>query len=133
MKAYWPSFRRELVGADRQHLLANERAQQLVERSRVDVGDGLDRLARKAPAEHRALLHEPSLVRAEGVEPRGDEGRQPWWDLELAELADEVQGAVVGLRDDALVEKAPHRLDRVERDAVGTFDDPSSALPEEGR
>ena len=59
----------------------------------VGVGDGLDRLAGKARPEHRALLHEPALVGLERVEARGDEGGQPRWDLELAELADEVESA----------------------------------------
>ncbi len=75
---------RELVRPDGQDLLAHERAQQLVETARVAVGDRLDRLAGEAPAQHRALLNEASLVGAEGVESRRDERRQPRRDLELA-------------------------------------------------
>ena len=64
---------RELVCSDCQHFFANERAQQLVEIRRVDVGDRLDILAGKTCSEDRALLHEPALVGLEGVETRGDE------------------------------------------------------------
>ena len=117
------AFGRELVGADREHFFSHERAQQLVEVGRIGVGDGLDRLAGEASAEHRALLNEPPFVGSEGVEARGDERRQPGRDLELAELADEVQRPVVALLEHALVEQAPDRLDRVERDPLGALDD----------
>ena len=118
------AFGRELVGPDRQHLFSHKGTQQLLEQgtgSRSETASTA--LAREARAEHRALLYETALVWGEGVEARRDEGRQPRWDLEFAELADELEGAVARLLDDALVEKAPHGLDRIERDAVGAFHD----------
>ena len=123
VKAYWPRSGESLSART---VSTSFRTSELNSSSRnggVDVGDSLDRLAGKAPPEHRALLYEPALVGCEGIEARGDEGRQPRWDLELAELADKVQRSVVTFLEDALVEQSPHRLDRVERDPLGTLDD----------
>ena len=118
------AFGRELLSSDRQYLFSHEGGQDLVEMSRVRVRDRLDRPAGEAPAQHRALLHDTTFVRIEGVETRRDEGCQPRWSLELTQFADEVEGVVVGLCDDALVQEPSHRLDGVEGDAIGTLHDP---------
>ena len=58
---------------------------------------------------------------------------RPGRDLELAELADKMQQAVVTLFEDTLVEQSPHRLDRVERDPLGALDDAARAPRREAR
>ena len=83
----------------------------------------------KLASEHRALLYDPALVGGEGVEPGGNEGREPRWDLELAEIGDELQATIVAFLEDSLVEQASHRLDRIERDPLGAFHD---AIPRGG-
>ncbi len=85
---------RELVGPDAQHLFSHKRAQQVIEQGWVDLGDGFDAVAGKARAEDRALLYEQALVLRKAVEAGRDEGRQPRWNVELAELADKVQCTV---------------------------------------
>ncbi len=117
------AFRGELVRPDDKHLLAHERAEQLVEAPGVCVGDGLDRLAGKAPTEDRALLDELALVGAERVEAGSDESRESGRDLELSELADEMERGAVPLFEDAFVEEAPHGLDGVQGDPLRTLHD----------
>ena len=76
-----------------------------------------------ARAEHRTLLHQPTLVGAEGVQPRRDQGSELRKDLELAELADKAERSVLAVLEHALVEQCAHRLNPVQRDPFGTFDD----------
>ena len=117
------AFGRELLSSDRQYLFSHEGGG-----SRRDGPGPCPRSPRSpgegSSAQHRALLHDTTFVRIEGVETRRDEGCQPRWSLELTQFADEVEGVVVGPCDDALVQEPSHRLDGVEGDAIGTLHDP---------
>ena len=86
------------------------------------TGDGGEPVAGERLAEHGAVLEQPSLLGREAVEPGGDQRVQRLGHLELADLRD---GAVdrALLCDQAPVEQHPHRLDGVERDALGAGED----------
>ena len=114
---------RARVGLHAEHLLAHERREQ-----RLELGLGE---ARRAPPARRCVNVLPSTAASwssrrssgdEAVEPGGDQRVQRLRHLERVDLADRpVDGAL--LDEQAAVEQHPHRLDRVERDALGAGED----------
>ena len=78
---------------------------------------------REVAAEHRHRLDHVALLGRQRVEPRAEQRDQAGRDVELAELAGQHQGAVA-LHQRAAIGQRPHRLDRVQRDALGVGDDP---------
>ena len=77
---------------------------------------------RERLAEHRRVLEDPPLFRREAVEPRCDQRVQRLRHLERADLADRAVDRAL-LHEQAAVEQHPHRLDRIERHALGAGED----------
>ena len=73
-------------------------------------------------AEHRSVLEQAPLLGRDAVQARGDQRVQRLGHLERLDLA---RGLVDGplLGEQAAVEQHPHRLDRVQGDALGARED----------
>ena len=92
-------FWRELVGADRQHLLSHKRAQQLIEQTRVEVGDRLDGMAGGSLVP--STEHSFTSRRSSGPRPRGggDRERSGPGISSSSSSPTEMQGTFVGFCD----------------------------------
>ena len=118
---------REGIGADREHLLADEAFEQRAQSLLRQVCERRRRRARETAAEHRHRPDQVALLRLEGVEPRRQQRAQACRDVEVAELAGELE-AIARLDQHAAVGQRPDGLDRVQRDALGLGDDPRPRL-----
>ena len=115
------ALRREGVGADREHLLAHQRLKRPVHLRRRQIAEQGSRGTWKAAAEHAHRPHQPPLGRCQRVEPCRDQGAERRWDVEVPELADHHETAVVLLQRSA-ADEHPERLHRVERHTLGALD-----------
>src|SRR5436190_11178226 len=106
------------IGLKRDDLLAHERMEQRVELRLAEPGEGRERRARERLAEHGSVLQQPSFLSRQTVEAGGYQRVKRFGYLERLDLAD---GSVdrAFLDERAAVEQHPHRLDCVERDALG--------------
>ena len=112
-------FGRARIPLDREHLLADERAEQPLELGFGESGEGGQALLREHLAQHGGVFEQPSLLGGEAVEPRRDQRLQRLGYLERLDRADRTVHAVFPF-EQAPVEQHAHRLDRVERNALGT-------------
>ena len=122
---------RARVGLDAEHLLPHQRCEQ---RLGLDVGacERGQRNACERLAEHGGVLQQPPLLGREAVEPRRDQRVQRLGDLErLDRPRQPVRRSF--LDEQAAVEQHAHRLDRVQRDALGTRKDPVADVRSEAR
>ncbi len=113
---------RARVGLDAEHLLAHERGEEQLELRLGEAGESREPGPRECLAEHGPVLEQAPLRGGEAVEARRDQGVQRLWHLERADFADRPVDRTLP-HEQAAVEQHPHRLDRVERDALGPRED----------
>ena len=113
---------RARVCLQRQDLLAHQRDEQRLDvlfRPAGQVGEGR---AGEGLAENSAVLEHAPLVRREPIEPRGDQGVQRLRNVQLLGRARRPVDRAL-LHQQCAVEQHAHRLDRVERHALGASED----------
>ena len=114
-------LRRARIGLHPQHLLARQRREDWLELrfgEPREVGDGL---ARERLAEHRPVLEDATFLWAQSVETSGDERVQRLRHLQRLDRGGRpVDGAL--LHERPAVEEHAHRLDGVQRDALGAVE-----------
>ena len=126
-EAVLPALGRERVVLQPQHFLADELGQHGLDVSwaqPAQVGQGVQA---KGVSKHGRVLHEPALVGREPVQPGGDQRVQRLGHVERADRPRRLICAPV--RDEEPpVEQHPHRLDGIERYALGPLADRCSEL-----
>ena len=117
------AFGRARIDVDLEHLAPDEGSQHLAARVRRLTGDGRERFEGETLADHGRGLDEPPIVFAKRVEPRRDQGVERVRHGNVGGVALHLVAAVPGGHEVAAVDQHAHRLDRVERDALGTTGD----------
>ena len=120
------AVRQQRVDRDREHLLADERAEQRGDLGLRESGDRAQPLERERAAEDGPVLQEPALRRLQAVQPRGDQRLEGLGHLERLDRPLQPERAVLADQDPA-VDQHPDGLHRIERDALGALED---ALPD---
>ena len=113
---------RARVGLDREQLLADQPAEERFQPFGAGAADRRQGGAGEGLAEHGGVLEQPALLRGEPVEAGRDQGVQGLGDLQVLDRAGDVV-AVAAAFQQAPVQQHPHRLDRVQRDALGPLQD----------
>ena len=115
-------LRRPRVRLQPEHLTPHHAGQQPLQLLALETAQRGERLRRERLAQHGCVAEQPSFLGREPVETGSDEGVQRLGDLERVDLAHELVGRTF-LHEKATVEQHPHRLDGVQRDAFGPFQD----------
>ena len=113
---------RARVGLHTEDLLAYERSEQRLEIYLGDVRERRERATREGLAQYGPVLQQPALFGGQAVEARCDQRVQC---LRHFERLDRTRWPVDRAVEDKqpAVEQHAHRLDRVERDALGARED----------
>ena len=121
------ALRRTRIGLDGQHLLADQRREEMLELRRGEPADCREGLLREGLAEDRRVLDRSSFPRRESVQTGGDEGLEG---LRNVERVDGSGGSVHRslLHEEPAVQQHANGLDRVQRDALGAVADPRPQL-----
>ena len=115
------------VGPQRQDLLANERVEEFPQLCLVQARYGPEAGHGEGPSEDRCVLEHPPLLGRKVVEPSGDQRLEAGWHVEGLDRCRRLVGAALA-RQQAAVDEHADRLDRVERDALGSLEDLSAEL-----
>ena len=116
-------LRRAGIGLVGQQLPAHQRPEPRFQGGRVDARYGAETGRREALAQNGGIEHQRAVRGVEAVEARRDERGERLGDGEGREVTDGGVGAVAAGGQAALGEQHPHRLDGIERHAVGPRDD----------
>ena len=107
--------------------LGDQPAERALGVDRRPLAQGRDPGGGERLAEHRRVLEDRALDRAQLVETGGSQRVQRLGNVELANLADQHVPRAVLLEQPA-VEEHPDRLDRIQRHALGLAEDPRRQL-----
>src|SRR4051794_14893217 len=117
-KAVLAVLGRPRIRLDRDHLLARERREERLELALGEARDRDERTRHERLPYDRGVLQQAPLLGGQPVEARGDERVERLGYVERDDRARwPVEGAVLDER--AAVEEHPHRLDRIQRNALG--------------
>ena len=114
------ALRRAGVVVEGDELSPREAAEASLNLVRGEPGDGRQRIGAERQPDDRCVLEQAALGRVEPVQARRDERVERLRHGERGEVADRLVRAI-GLLQAAVVEEHAHRLDRVERDALGAL------------
>jgi hypothetical protein len=126
-EAVLPVLGRAWIGLDREHLLAHQAGEQHSELVVREAGQASDRLLRERLPEHGGVLEQAPLIGGEPVEASRDQGLQRLGHLERLDRPHRPVHASL-LNEQPPVEQHAHRLDCVQRHALGARQDPPSDL-----
>ena len=114
-----PAFGRPRIGLDVEQLPPHEVAQPRLELGHIHPTRAGQRIGSEDLTEHRRILEERPIGGLEGIEPRGDQRAQRVRHRDVRQVADRLV-RVAHATDAAVGEEAAHRLDCVQRHALGT-------------
>ncbi len=121
-EAVVPAFRRARIRLDAQHLFAYEPGEQLLQLRLRSAGECRQRLPAERLAEHGPVLKQAALLGREPVQPGRDQCVQRLGHLERLDLPGWLVDRPL-LGEQAAVEQHPHRLHRVEGNALRAGED----------
>ena len=117
------SLRRSRIDLTVEEVGSDQGAQPLLEDIGFEAAHRGQRRGRERLSEHGRVLDEHPVLGREGVEPRRDQRVEGLRDREVAQLPRRFEPAVVALDEPAVGDQHPDRLDRIQRDALGTRHD----------
>ena len=123
----WPRSGESGSVAQREDLLAHERAEDRAKVALFQSRDGLKARHGERSPEDRCVLEHAPLIGRQVVETRGDERLEARRHVERLDRRRRVVGAALASQQ-AAVDEHPHSLDRVERDALGPLEDLGAEL-----
>jgi hypothetical protein len=120
-------LRRPRIGLDPEDLLPDQAGEQGLEIGLGTSGDRRQGGDREGPSQDGGVLQERTLVGVEAVEALADEGLQGLRHVQGPDRPGRAVGAAF-LHEQAAIEQHANGLDRVQRDALGSLENPGAQV-----